>query len=139
MFNALANAGLPSNVLVEVAAASVAALTASALFAVLVTLRLPRERRASILTTSTYGNTGNFGLAIVTFTFGDDAIPFAAVALVDMTAESCGAAIEDGPHHPCLPTVETLHWIAAPAQDVGQLELRSFSTAVLCRRCVAKL
>lgn len=82
MFNALANAGLPSDVLIEVAAASLIALAASAVFAVVVSLRLPRARRASILTTSTYGNTGNFGLAIVTFTFGDEAIPFAAVALV---------------------------------------------------------
>ncbi len=82
MFDALANAGLPSNVLIEVAAASMIALAASAIFATIVSVGLPRDRRASILTTSTYGNTGNFGLAIVTFTFGAEAIPFAAVALV---------------------------------------------------------
>ena len=82
MFDALANAGLPSNVLIEVAAASVLALLGSALFALVVSARLPRDRRAAVLTTTTYGNTGNFGLAIVTFTFGDASIPFAAVALV---------------------------------------------------------
>ncbi len=82
MFDALANAGLPSNVLIEVAAASLIALAASAIFAIIVSAGLTRDRRASILTTSTYGNTGNFGLAIVTFTFGAEAIPFAAVALV---------------------------------------------------------
>jgi hypothetical protein len=58
----------------------------------------------------------------------------AAVALVDMTAERRGTAVEDGPHHTCLPTVETRHWIAALTEDVGQLEFRSISTAVLDRR-----
>lgn len=82
MFDALANAGLPSNVLIEVAAASAIALLGSGLFAFVVSARLPRDRRAAILTTTTYGNTGNFGLAIVTFTFGAEATPFAAVALV---------------------------------------------------------
>ncbi len=82
MFDALANAGLPSNVLIDVAVASLIALAASAIFAIIVSAGLTRDRRASILTTSTYGNTGNFGLAIVTFTFGAEAIPFAAVALV---------------------------------------------------------
>jgi hypothetical protein len=58
----------------------------------------------------------------------------AAVALVDMTAKGRGAAVEDGSHHACLPTVETRRWIAALAEDVGQLDLRSISTAVLDRR-----
>ncbi|MDW3214788.1 MAG: AEC family transporter [Ilumatobacteraceae bacterium] len=82
MFDALADAGLPSNVLIEVAAASLLALVASGLFALLVSARLTRDRRAAVLTTTIYGNTGNFGLAIVSFTFGDESIPFAAVALV---------------------------------------------------------
>lgn len=82
MFDALANAGLPSNVLIEVAAASLIAFLASGVFALLVSVRLPSDRRAAVLTTTIYGNTGNFGLAIVTFTFGDASIPFAAVALV---------------------------------------------------------
>ena len=58
----------------------------------------------------------------------------AAVALLDVAAEGRGAAVEDGPHHACLPTVETRHWIAALTEDVGQLEFRSISTAVLDRR-----
>lgn len=82
MFDALADAGLPSNVLIEVAAASLLAFVGSGVFALLVSARLPRDRRAAVLTTTVYGNTGNFGLAIVTFTFGDASIPFAAVALV---------------------------------------------------------
>lgn len=82
MFNALANAGLPSNVLIEVASAALLALAGTGVFALLVTARMSRDRRAAVLTTSLYGNTGNFGLAMVIFTFGDAAIPFAAVCLV---------------------------------------------------------
>src|SRR5690606_1470164 len=44
--------------------------------------RLPRDRRAVIVTTGAWGNTGNFGLAIVTFTFDEAALPYAAVCLV---------------------------------------------------------
>ena len=63
-----------------------------------------------------------------------DLAVIATVALVDVTAEGRGAAVEDGPHYARLPTVETRHGIAALAADVGQLELRSISTAVLDRR-----
>jgi hypothetical protein len=58
----------------------------------------------------------------------------AAVALMDVTAERRGTAVEDGSHHACLPTVETRCRIAALTEDVGQLEFRSISTAVLDRR-----
>ncbi len=58
----------------------------------------------------------------------------AAVALLGMTAEHRGTAVEDGPHHATLPTVETRNWITALTEDVGQLELRSISTAVLVDR-----
>jgi hypothetical protein len=64
---------------------------------------------------------------------GDLAV-IAAVALVDVTAEGRGAAIEDGAHHACLPTVEMRRWIAALAENVGQLEFRLISTAVFDRR-----
>jgi len=58
----------------------------------------------------------------------------AAVALMDVTAELRGTAVEDSSHHACLPTVETRCRIAALTEDVGQLEFRSISTAVLDRR-----
>jgi predicted permease len=44
--------------------------------------RVPRARRAAIVTTGAYGNVGNFGLAIVLFSFDDGARPYAAVAMV---------------------------------------------------------
>jgi predicted permease len=82
MYDALANAGLPAGSLLRIGAASLLALAAAGAFGWLVTRRLERPRRATVLTASVYGNTGNFGLAIVIFTFDEQALPYAAVALV---------------------------------------------------------
>lgn len=82
IFDSLANAGLASDLLGRLALASFAAFAASVIAALVVTLGLERDRRAAIVTTAAWGNTGNFGLAIVTFTFDADALPYAAVCLV---------------------------------------------------------
>jgi predicted permease len=82
MYDALANAGLPAGSLLRIGAASLLALAAAGAFGWLVTRRLERPRQATVLTASVYGNTGNFGLAIVIFTFDEQALPYAAVALV---------------------------------------------------------
>ncbi len=82
IFDSLANAGLASDALIRVAGASALAFAASAVFAVAVSARLPPERRVAIVTTGSWGNVGNFGLAIVTFTFDEAALPFAAICLV---------------------------------------------------------
>lgn len=82
IFDALANAGLASDALGRIALASFLALAASAVAAATLSTGLPRARRAAIVTTGAWGNTGNFGLAIVTFTFDEAALPFAAVCLV---------------------------------------------------------
>lgn len=82
MFDALANAGLPTGSLVRIAAASLLAMLAAGAFGWLVTRSLDRPRQATVMTATLYGNTGNFGLAIVIFTFDDRARPYAAVALV---------------------------------------------------------
>jgi predicted permease len=82
MFDALANAGLPGGELLRIGAASAIALSAAGIAAMLLTLRVDRARRATVVTASVYGNTGNFGLAVVIFTFDDSARPYAAVALV---------------------------------------------------------
>lgn len=58
----------------------------------------------------------------------------AAVTLIDVTAERRGTAVEDGPHHARLPTIETRHRVGALTEDVGQLDFRSISTAALDRR-----
>ena len=82
VFDSLANAGLASGVIGKVAAASALAFGVSAVVAALGSIGLPRDRRAAVVTTGAYGNVGNFGLAIVTFTFDDAARPFAAIAMV---------------------------------------------------------
>ncbi len=82
IFDSLANAGLATDALLKVAAASAIPFVASAVYAALLAFRLPPDRRAAIVTTGAYGNTGNFGLAIVVFTFDDRALPFAAIGLV---------------------------------------------------------
>lgn len=82
MFDALANAGLSSGSLVRIAAASAIALGVAGVVGLALTSGLGRERRATVVTASVYGNTGNFGLAIVIFTFDAAALPYAAVALV---------------------------------------------------------
>ncbi len=82
IFDSLANADLASDALARIAGASLVAFVVSALFALGLAARLPRDRRSMVVTTGAWGNAGNFGLAIVTFTFDDAAIPFAAVCLV---------------------------------------------------------
>ncbi|MEY2958875.1 MAG: hypothetical protein RLZZ01_1443 [Actinomycetota bacterium] len=82
VFDSLASAGLASGALGRMAAASAIAFAASAAVAGLLSIGLPRDRRAAVITTGAYGNVGNFGLAIVTFTFDAEARPFAAIALV---------------------------------------------------------
>ena len=82
IFDSLANAGLASDALGRIALASFLAFVASAVAAAALSARLPRDRRAVIVTTGAWGNTGNFGLAIVTFTFDEAALPYAAVCLV---------------------------------------------------------
>jgi predicted permease len=82
IFDSLANAGLATDALARVAGAAALAFLASAVFAWLVSSGLPDERRSAVVTTGAWGNVGNFGLAIVTFTFDERALPFAAVCLV---------------------------------------------------------
>lgn len=82
MFDALAHAGLSNASLVRVASASTIPLVVAGVVAVGLTVGVGRPRRATVVTASVYGNTGNFGLAIVIFTFDDRALPYAAVALV---------------------------------------------------------
>ena len=82
VFDSLASAGLAGGALGRMAAASALAFAVSAAVAGLLSFGLPRDRRAAVMTTGAYGNVGNFGLAIVTFTFDAEARPFAAIALV---------------------------------------------------------
>lgn len=84
IFNILASADLGPGLIVRVVGAT---LTAMATTGVLVALagRLTGrsyEAGAAGVLTSVYGNVGNFGLAIVAFTFGEGALALAGVVLL---------------------------------------------------------
>jgi predicted permease len=82
VFDALSHADLAPQMLGRLTLAAAGAFTVSASIAYVMAQRLPGDRRAAIVTTGAYGNVGNFGLAIVLFSFGDGARPYAAVAMV---------------------------------------------------------
>ena len=82
VFDALSHASLAPQLLGRLSLAAAAAFSVSALIAYAMSWKLPRDRRAAVVTTGAYGNVGNFGLAIVLFSFDDSARPFAAVAMV---------------------------------------------------------
>lgn len=82
MFHALATARLGPGVLGRMVAALTLASAGALLVAWLVTMRRPRPERAAVVTNSVYGNVGNYGLAVVAFTYGDDALALGAIGLV---------------------------------------------------------
>ncbi len=84
VFDILARADLTADLVARVVGASVLAMVAVGSAAVLVgrLFRRPADVVAAGLTTSVYGNVGNFGLAIVVFTFGDSALPLAGIVLL---------------------------------------------------------
>lgn len=82
VFEALSHAELAPQMLGRLTLAATGAFTASAVIAYVMAWRIPRDRRAAVVTTGAYGNVGNFGLAIVLFSFDDSARPYAAVAMV---------------------------------------------------------
>jgi malate permease and related proteins len=84
VFDALFRAELESSVVVRMLLACGGALAISGAVGWL-SSRLrgrPREENAAVLMTSIYGNVGNYGLAVVVFTFGAEALPLAALLMV---------------------------------------------------------
>lgn len=82
VFDALSHADLAPEMLGRLTLAAAGAFAVSAVIAYVFAWKSPRDRRAAIVTTGAYGNVGNFGLAIVLFSFDDSARPYAAVAMV---------------------------------------------------------
>lgn len=82
VFDALSHADLAPQMLGRLTLAAAGAFAVSAVIAYVFAWKSPRDRRAAIVTTGAYGNVGNFGLAIVLFSFDDSARPYAAVAMV---------------------------------------------------------
>lgn len=84
VFDALFRADLAADVVVRVVAAAGGAMVVSGVFGWLWS-RLAsgsRQEQAAVLTTSIYGNVGNYGIAVVVFTFGAESLPLAALLMV---------------------------------------------------------
>lgn len=84
IFDLLARADLGAGLVIRVLAAvgiTMAGVGVSAWLIGRVTGRSQPVRGALVLT-SVYGNVGNFGLAIVAFTFGEEALPLASLVLL---------------------------------------------------------
>ncbi|MEX2279776.1 MAG: AEC family transporter [Acidimicrobiia bacterium] len=103
VFDALFRAELEANVVLRVMVAAGGALIVSGLAGWL-SARLTgrsREENAAVLTTSIYGNVGNYGLAVVAFTFGPEALPVAALLMViiNISGLLVGVASATGVEH----------------------------------------
>lgn len=84
VFDVLADARLEAEVVGKVFAGSFSTLLVVGVvaWAIMRALGIDESRRAATILTSTYGNAGNFGLAICAFALGEDALPIAGIALV---------------------------------------------------------
>jgi predicted permease len=84
IFNVFGDANLELGLIGRMAASGLVAMAVTALITVAM-MRVTRRSRpstAASIMTSVYGNVGNFGLAIVAFTYGEDALPLAGVMFI---------------------------------------------------------
>lgn len=82
IFDTLAFAELAPGLLPRMLTALVAGAAGAALFGWLAMLRRPRSERSAVVTDAVYGNVGNYGLAVVVFTFGEGALALGAIGMV---------------------------------------------------------
>lgn len=84
IFNVFGDANLELGLIGRMAASGLVAMAATALITVAMmrATRRSRPATAASIMTSVYGNVGNFGLAIVAFTYGEDALPLAGVMFI---------------------------------------------------------
>ena len=84
IFDVLSKAEIAADVVLKMVAAAIASmvLTGATAWAVGTAARRPYGTRAAGVMTSVYGNVGNFGLAVVVFTYGSNALPLAGVMLI---------------------------------------------------------
>lgn len=84
IFDVLSRADTAADVVLKVVAAALVSMliTGVAAWVIATAARRPYGVRAAGVMTSVYGNVGNFGLAVVVFTFGEDALPLAGIMLI---------------------------------------------------------
>jgi predicted permease len=86
IFDILARADLALGLVARMVGASLLAMAVVGAAAVAASraLRRPTGVTGAVLTTSVYGNVGNFGLAIVAFTYGEEALPLAGILFLSI-------------------------------------------------------
>ena len=84
VFDILASADLEPGLILRMVGATFAVMAAVGVGVALIAgaLGRPRPTASAGVVTSIYGNVGNFGLAIVAFTFGEGALPLAGIVLL---------------------------------------------------------
>jgi len=134
VFAVLADADLDGEVVIRLVVAALAGMLA-AIAIVVIWARVtdaPYEVAAATAMTSSYGNVGNAGLAIVVFALGDDALPVAGVLMVTinfsglMLSVGLAEARTRSPFHAIGRALSTPMTIAAAIAlfvNIGDIEL----------------
>jgi len=96
IFDVLAGADLDPSVVGKVVGSSIVTMIVAGLIAALVMRTMGRSfsELAAGVVTSTYGNVGNFGLAISAFAFGEAVLPIAGIVMV--TVNTVGIVVGVG-------------------------------------------
>lgn len=84
IYHTLATAELAADLVGRLVGVSLASIAVTAFFTVVFSrvLSFDRSLGSAALMTSIWGNVGNFGLAVVVFTFGESALPIAGVLML---------------------------------------------------------
>lgn len=90
VFDIISRAEIQAALAAQMIAFAAASHIAVALLALLITrwLRKPRDLSAAMIMVAAYGNVGNFGLSIIGFRFGADALPLGTVYFLAITVIS---------------------------------------------------
>lgn len=125
VFSLLAEADLEGSVVVGLIVASLAGMAAAALVAVgwSVVTGESYEATAATVMTSTWGNVGNAGLAIVAFALGDDALPIAGVLMVTINLSSLVLSVGLAQARTASPLSALGRGLSAPMSVAGGVAL----------------
>lgn len=111
IFDILAGAELDPSVVGRVVGATVATMVVAGLVAALVMRLSGRSfsELAAVVVTSTYGNVGNFGLAISAFALGEDVLPIAGIVMVTVNTLGIltGVGLASIRHHSAFRSIAT--------------------------------
>ncbi|MEM7326508.1 MAG: AEC family transporter [Actinomycetota bacterium] len=125
VFTLLAGANLDRSIVLRLMAAALAGMGA-ALVVATVWARVSGvgyERGAAVAMTSTWGNVGNAGLAIVAFALGDDALPIAGVLMVTINLASVILGIGMAQARTASVTAAVWRGLTAPMSVAGAVAL----------------